>query len=163
MLSNLKTLTITDVPTKPRTERADSLALFIQECAEEELSPLEDLAHRQNPHDIPQGDHCTAGSLRLQRLILEMTTLPESVTPPNSSHLHPPRRSHRSKRGSFTKSSTEDADSEMFMKASNSGFSFIGEDDGGLLVSEGRIDALVSYDEGMIFESGDLAGRVKRI
>lgn len=52
---------------------------------------------------------------------------------------------------SFTKSSTEDPDSEMFMEASETGFIFFGEDDNSLLVSEGRIDSPRVVDDGMIF------------
>jgi len=40
------------------------------------------------------------------------------------------------------------------MAATECDFTFFGEDDGGLLVSEGRIDALIRVDDGMIV-SGD--------
>ena len=40
------------------------------------------------------------------------------------------------------------------MQESQSDFSFFGEDDGGLLVSEGRIDRAITVDGGLIWESG---------
>jgi hypothetical protein len=148
MLPNLKTLTLTDVPsTTHRHHVIASIALFIQECSEEEeLARLEGLAHYQDINQIPQWDHYTPeGILRLQRLVLEMTSHAEPRAPP---------RSPRHKRESFTKSSTEDPDSELFMQESQSDFSFFGEDDGGLLVSEGRIDRQIAVDGGLIWEKG---------
>ncbi len=41
------------------------------------------------------------------------------------------------------------------MEKSESDFSFFSEDDGGLLVSEGRIDSPMTFDNGMIYEHGD--------
>jgi hypothetical protein len=116
----------------------------MQECAEEEeiakLEELEELERRvvQDPGHKPS---MGCGISKLQRLVLEMTSAPDPVEPP---------RSPKSKRNSFTKSSTEDADSESFMEASETDFSFFGEDDGGLLVSEGRIDTPRRIDDGMI-------------
>jgi hypothetical protein len=149
MLPNLKTLTLTEVPsTTHRRHLADSIALFIQECAEEEeLARLEDLSHNQDINQIPQWDLYTPqGTLRLQRIVLEMTSHAEPLAPP---------RSPRHKRESFTKSSTEDPDSELFMQESQSDFSFFGEDDGDLLVSEGRIDRAIAVDGGLIWERGE--------
>jgi hypothetical protein len=40
------------------------------------------------------------------------------------------------------------------MQESQSDFSFFGEDDGGLLVGEGRIDRAIQIDGGLIWESG---------
>jgi hypothetical protein len=40
------------------------------------------------------------------------------------------------------------------MQESQSDFSFFGEDDGGLLASEGRIDRAIHIDGGLIWESG---------
>jgi hypothetical protein len=148
MLPNLKTLTLTDVPsTTHRRHVPDSLALFIQECGEEEeLARLEELAHYQDVNQAPQWRlYIAASPLRLQRLVLEMTSHAEPLAPPCSP---------RHKRESFTKSSTEDPDSELFMQESQSDFSFFGEDDGGLLVSEGRIDRAITVDGGLIWESG---------
>lgn len=145
MLPNLKVLTLTDVPSTTRRRNIiEALTLFMQECAEEEeiakLEELEELERRvvQDPgHKASMG----CGISKLQRLVLEMTSAPDPVEPP---------RSPKSKRNSFTKSSTEDADSESFMEASETDFSFFGEDDGGLLVSEGRIDTPRRIDDGMI-------------
>jgi hypothetical protein len=140
MLPNLKTLTLTDVPsTTHRRHVPDALALFIQECAEqEELARLEELARHQDVNQYPQWHLYNPSSpLLLQRIVLEMTSHAEPLAPP---------RSLRHKRESFTKSSTEDADSELFMQESQSDFSFFGEDDGGLLVSEGRIDRAIQID-----------------
>jgi hypothetical protein len=153
MLPNLKTLMLTDVPLSTRRRNVpESLRLFIQECAEEEeLAQLEDLLKHQDETHPPNWDYCPTTPLKLQQLVLEMTSQPEPALPPRSPH----RSSyalHRPHRESFTKSSTEDPDSEMFMNASMSDFSFFGEDDGGLLVSEGRIDSPMFYDEGLILE-----------
>ncbi len=148
MLPNLKILTLTDVPsTTHRRHLPDSIALFIQECGEEEeLARLEELSHYQDVNQIPQWDrYIPQGTLRLQRLVLEMTSHAEPLAPP---------RSPRHKRESFTKSSTEDPDSELFMQESQSDFSFFGEDDGDLLVSEGRIDRAIAVDGGLIWERG---------
>jgi hypothetical protein len=148
MLPNLKILTLTDVPSTTYRRRVpDSLALFIQECGEEEeLARLEELTHYQDVNQAPQWRlYIAASPLRLQRLVLEMTSHAEPLAPP---------RSPRHKRESFTKSSTEDPDSELFMQESQSDFSFFGEDDGGLLVSEGRIDRAITVDGGLIWESG---------
>jgi len=137
LLPNLKTLTLTDVPCMTRRQGViDSLISFIQECAEEEeMARLEYL-------DKPQGnDKSAKGIFKLQRLVLEMSSTPEPPIAP---------RSPAGKRNSFTKSSTEDHDSEMFMEASETDFSFFGEDDGGLIVSDGRIDAPMRVDDGMI-------------
>lgn len=149
MLPNLKTLTLTDVPsTTNRRHVPDSLVLFIQECGEEEeLARLEELAHYQDVNQAPQWHLYTPQSpLRLQRVVLEMTSHAEPLAPP---------RSPRHKRESFTKSSTEDPDSELFMQESQSDFSFFGEDDGGLLISEGRIDRAIHIDGGLIWERGE--------
>jgi hypothetical protein len=142
MLPKLKVLTLTDMPSTTRRRNVtESLILFMQECAEEEeIARLEELEREidQNPsHQQLTG----CGIFKLQRLVLEMTSAPDPIAPP---------RSPTSKRNSFTKSSTEDADSESFMEASETDFSFFGEDDGGLLVSEGRIDAPRKIDDGMV-------------
>ena len=142
MLPNLKVLTLTDVPSTTRRRNViESLTLFMQECAEEEeIARLEEL-ERWMDQDPSQQRLAGRGIFKLQRLVLEMTSAPDPVAP---------LQSPKSKRNSFTKSSTEDADSESFMEASETDFSFFGEDDGGLLVSEGRIDAPRRIDDGMI-------------
>jgi hypothetical protein len=152
MLPNLKVLTLTDVPSTTRRRNViESLELFMQECAEEEeIARLEDL-ERQIDEDPSRQSLIGCSVYKLQRLVLEMTSAPDPVQPP---------RSPKSKRNSFTKSSTEDADSESFMEASETDFSFFGEDDGGLLVSEGRIDAPRRVDDGMIV-NGFLRGAVE--
>lgn len=146
MLSNLKSLTLTDVPSTTRRRIVtDSLTVFIQECAEEEeLARLEEAARNSAPYKS-QGRF--DGMFKLEKLVLEMTSLPDPILPARSRH--------NSKRHSFTKSSTEDADSETFMTQSETDFSFFSEDDGGLLVSEGRIDAPTHFDEGMMLEVDD--------
>ena len=142
MLPNLKVLTLTDVPSTTRRRNVtESLTLFMQECAEEEeIARLEELG-KQMEHDPNRQELKGCEILKLQRLVLEMTSAPDPIAP---------LRSPKSKRYSFTKSSTEDADSESFMEASETDFSFFGEDDGGLLVSKGRIDAPLRLDDGMI-------------
>ncbi|KAF8861803.1 hypothetical protein BDZ45DRAFT_739967 [Acephala macrosclerotiorum] len=152
MLPNLKTLTLTDVPSSThRRHVTDSIAVFIQECAEEEeLARLEEKA-RQRPGYQYQAAY-PEGTFKLERLVLELTNLPDPIFPSKS--LHRPSTNH-TKRYSFTKSSTEDADSEHFMSKTETDFSFFGEDDGGLLVSEGRIDAPMNFDEGLMTEVAD--------
>jgi hypothetical protein len=142
MLPNLKTLTLTDVPSTTRRQTViDSLILFIQECAEEEeLARLEALEWQEN-HPGHKKAISASGISKLQRLVLEMNPGPDPILPPHSPN---------GKRNSFTKSSTEDPDSEMFMEASESDFTFFGEDDGDLLVSAGRIDPPMFVDSGMI-------------
>lgn len=143
MLPNLEILTLTDVPsTTQRQNLVDSLTTFIHECAEEEeLAALEDMElHEKNSLHQRQSIH--NGQFKLRCLVLEMSPAPDPIMP-----IHSPR----GKRYSFTKSTTEDRDSEMFMEASESDFSFFREDDGGLLVSEGKIDTPTMTDGGMIY------------
>jgi hypothetical protein len=149
MLPNLRTLMLTDVPIVTRRRHIPSaLALFIQECAEEEeLARLEALANHQPVHPQPGS---LGPTIKLCRIVLEMSSQPEPNFLPSS-----PLRSPRSKRASITKSSTEDADSELFMNNSESDFSFFGEDDGGLLISEGRVDRPLRGEQGLILDSDD--------
>jgi hypothetical protein len=145
MLPNLKTLILTDVPSKTRRRHIiETLALFLQECAEEEeLMRLEMLARHNAVNQKP----CLEPTVKLHELMLEMTSKPEPI--------FAPRSPHRSPRHSFTKSSTEDPDSELFMNNSESDFSFFGEDDGGLLISEGRVDRPIMVDEGLMLDVDD--------
>jgi hypothetical protein len=155
MLPNLKTLILTDVPsTTRRRDLIDSLIIFITECAEvEELARLEDLEWQESGSHSRKREKSCCGIFKLQRLVLEMSSAPDPILPP---------RSPKDKRQSFTKSSTEDPDSEMFMEASESDFSFFGEDDGGLLVSEGRIDTPIILDDGLVF-MGDSTDRTRPV
>ncbi|KUJ06934.1 uncharacterized protein LY89DRAFT_661060 [Mollisia scopiformis] len=152
MLPNLKALTLTDVPSTTRRRNVtDSLTVFIHECAEEEeLARLEEAARHHQAANTVNYD----GTFKLERLVLEMTSLADPILPSRSPHRNNNNTPHN-KRHSFTKSSTEDADSETFMSHSETDFSFFGEDDGGLLVSEGRIDAPMNFDEGMMLEVDD--------
>jgi len=152
MLPNLKILTLTDVPSSTRRRHTiDALALFIQECAEEEeLARLKEIARLEAVNQSSPSDLSHEPPRRLHCLVLEMTSRPEPFFPPRS-----PYFSQQAKRASFTKSSTEDPDSEMFMSATESDFSFFGEDDGGLLVSYGRVDRPVAGDEGLMFLQAD--------
>jgi hypothetical protein len=152
MLPNLKTLTLTDVPSSTRKRHTiDALALFIQECAEEEeLARLEEIARLKAVNQSAPNDLSHAPLHRLRCLVLEMTSRPEAFLPPRS-----PFFSQQPKRASFTKSSTEDPDSEMFMSATESDFSFFGEDDGGLLVFHGRVDRPVAGNEGLMYSEAD--------
>lgn len=147
MLPHLKTLTLTDVPSTTRRHHIpDTLILFIRECAEDEESArLEELACNGSSATAPH-----QRILKLETLILEMTSYPEPMFTSSLPHQAP-----RSKRSSFTKSSTEDMDSELFMNATESDFSFFGEDDGGLLVSEGRVDRPVMGYGGLMLDAGD--------
>jgi hypothetical protein len=43
----------------------------------------------------------------------------------------------------------------MFMSATESDFSFFGEDDGGLLVFHGRVDRPVAGNEGLMYSEAD--------
>ena len=156
MLPNLKILTLTDVPsTTRRRDITDALILFMQECAEEEeLARLEDLERRQEGRGSPTEKRDPCSMFKLQRLVLEISSDPEPTGPPRSPR-RSPGRSPRGKRESFSKSSTEDRDSETFMQASETDFSFFGEDDGGLLTSDGRIDAPLIVDDGIMTVNGD--------
>ncbi|RDW87411.1 hypothetical protein BP5796_03105 [Coleophoma crateriformis] len=143
LLTGLETIILTDIPATTRKPKLlEALKILLQELAEEEqLRILREMV--EHPHDI--SGMANTGDPAVKRLVLEMSNMPEIVTPPHSP------RSPRAKRESFTKSSTEDPDSEMFMEASEMDFTFFGEDDGGLLVSEGRLDSLRINDDGMIF------------
>ena len=150
LLPNLKSLTLTCIPsTTYRQSIPDTLSLFIRELAEEEeLARLRELAKYQSINQTPPQRSPTS-TLKLKCLILEMTSQPDTILPHRSNSPLTLARTHsnnRSKRASFssnnyTKSSTEDPDSESFMNSISSDFSFFSEDDGGLLVSEGRIDS----------------------
>ena len=150
LLPNLKSLTLTCIPsTTYRHSVPETLSLFIRELAEEEeLARLRELAKYQSINQPPPQLSPTS-TLKLKCLILEMTSQPDTILPHRSNSPLALARTHsnnRSKRASFssntyTKSSTEDPDSESFMNSISSDFSFFSEDDGGLLVSEGRIDS----------------------
>ncbi|KAK0119549.1 hypothetical protein ONS95_010989 [Cadophora gregata] len=150
LLPNLKSLTLTSIPsTTYRHSIPDTLALFIRELAEEEeLARLQEIAKYQSINQPPPQRSPTS-TLKLKCLILEMTSQPDTILPHRTNSPLALGRTHsnsRSKRASFssnhyTKSSTEDPDSESFMNSISSDFSFFSEDDGGLLVSEGRIDS----------------------
>jgi hypothetical protein len=146
MLPHLRTLILTDVPLQTRTHRVPkALTDFVQECAEEEalaaleatrLRPEIRLLERHEAHAVRKAPRTT---FALQSIVLEMSSSPIPDTPPLSPGND--RSSSQSiHRNSFTKSSTEDADSEMFMSATEMDFTFFGDDDCGLLVTEGRID-----------------------
>jgi hypothetical protein len=159
MLPNLKVLTLTDVPSSTRRRTVvEALSMFIQECGEEEeIAQLEERDRFANGH----GDGNSNGSsnvsieptkiYKLQRLVLETSSSPDPILLRRS-----PIPSRNSKRNSFTKSSTEDPDSESFMEASSADFTFFGEDDGGLLVTQGRIDAPLMSDDGMIVDTDNI-------
>jgi len=145
---------LTDVPCKTRRQGVvDALVLFLRECGEEEeIARLEESVRiSHSAHEYDAGDN---GLLRLQNLVLEMSDTPEPYE-----DLKDPREKDANghpKRHSFTKSSTEDSDSECFMAATECDFTFFGEDDGGLLVSRGRIDAPIRVDDGMIFRENEV-------
>ncbi|KAH6722936.1 hypothetical protein BKA61DRAFT_648180 [Leptodontidium sp. MPI-SDFR-AT-0119] len=152
-LPHLKSLSLTSIPsTTHRRTIPDTLSLLIRELAEEEeLARLTSLS-RSLSMSQPPPHHSPTTPLKLKHLILEMTSQPDPIAPPRSRSPSTSgagfgereRARTSSKRASFasyTKSSTEDADSESFMNSISSDFSFFGEDDGGLLVSEGRIDS----------------------
>ena len=155
MLPNLKILTLTDIPSSTRRrDVSDALIAFMQESAEEEeLARLEHLDRQREGHEIPGSIKDACSMFKLQRLVLEISLAPD-MAPPRS-----PRRSQarspRANRESFSKSSTEDRDSETFMQASERDFSFFGEDDGGLLTSDGRIDGPLMMDEGIMTLDGE--------
>jgi len=104
------------------------------------MARLEYLRLYQDESEIPDYSHLVDGTLKLHQLVLEIIS--------NSS----PFCMDREQRLSFSKSATEDYDSEMFIHASESDFSFFGEDDGGLLVSEGRLDGKMRVEDGLILE-----------
>lgn len=134
MLPNLKKLTLIDIPTKTKNRHTiDGILLFLQECAEEE--EIARLEASLNPTNKRPAD--SNKLYKIQKIIFEISRHSEPEDFPPSPGLSPSRNL---KRESFTKSSTEDVDSENFMTASERDFSFFGEDDGGLLVSEGGID-----------------------
>ncbi len=129
----------------------NSLTMFIQENAEEEeLARLEYLRLWQDENSVPDwkgvGKGKITGTLKLHQLILEIIT-ENPFLPQYRNGNHP------SKRLSFSKSSTEDPDSEKFMHATEGDFSFFSEDDGGLLVSDGRLDRMGRVEGGLLVEA----------
>lgn len=161
MLPHLKRLTLTDIPSSTRRRHIiDALVLFIQELAEEEeLARLEERLKAQSLGGQRQEEYSPNENLRLRSLTLEMTSQPEPFLPPRSLHLSSSHHQDQ-KRNSFTgaKSSTEDPDSELFIKESESDFSFFGSDaaaDDDLLVSEGRLDRPVFCDTGLMVDRGE--------
>ncbi|CZT06827.1 uncharacterized protein RAG0_12464 [Rhynchosporium agropyri] len=147
-LPSLKSLTLTSIPsTTHRHCVPDTLSLLIRELAEEEeIARLQEHC-RYTIINQPPPQHPPTRTLNLKHLVLDMTSHPDPVMPlrPKNSNSPTARElaAMASKKASFTytKSSTEDPDSESFMQSIDTDFSFFGEDDGGLLVSEGRIDS----------------------
>ncbi|KAL2070373.1 hypothetical protein VTL71DRAFT_13399 [Oculimacula yallundae] len=146
-LPNLKSLTLTSIPTTTHRRCVpETLSLLIRELAEEEeLARLQELSRYTTINQLPPQSSPT-NTLKLKHLILEMTSHADPIVPRRSNSPTPTAReiaAMNSKRASFTytKSSTEDPDSERLMQSIDKDFSFFGEDDGGLLVSEGRIDS----------------------
>lgn len=156
LLPHLKSLTLTDVPSiTHRRTIPNTIALFIQELAEEEeLARLQELS-RYAPMSQAHPSRSPTATLRMRCLALEITSQPDRVAPPRTSTA----RAKRSSATSYTKSSTEDPDSESFMNRISSDFSFFREDDGGLLVSEGRIDRPGSASLGIGRGVGEGDGR----
>ncbi|PSN63181.1 hypothetical protein BS50DRAFT_623982 [Corynespora cassiicola Philippines] len=126
MIPKLRTLVLTDVPTKTYDRKViDRLIQFIKDCAEEtEIAKL----RANHTYMLPPGrsrsiaEREYARSLfALQRIIFEMA--PPQVTP---------KKISTSWRAYPTKSSTEDADSEAFWEAATHDFSFFGDEECGL-------------------------------
>lgn len=131
MLPNLKVLTLTNLPVKTRhSQLLNSIILFIRELAEaEELARLEYLSQIQDRNRPPNWGFCTPTPLRVQKLVLELSSEVEDFD----------ILSQKQIQKKSSKSSTEDSDSEMFMQATEGDFSFFGDnDDSDQLVREGR-------------------------
>ena len=136
MLPNLKVLTLTDLPAKTRNQQiTNSLIVFIKECADgEQLAQLEYLSQFQDQKGPPDWGLRPTLPLRLRKIVLEVSSEIDESESHASNTLRPAKNK-------FTKSSTEDPDSEAFMQASEGDFSFFGDDgDSGQLVREGRVE-----------------------
>lgn len=128
MLPNLRTLTLTDVPsytTSPKV--AEALIEFIKDCAAEtELAKFQarlepDHIRRPGGRQYKQQHNSSARKIfALRRIVLEMA--------PGTTFLSP-QRAQTSKFTRSTKSSTEDADSEALWSAAENDFTFFDDDD----------------------------------
>lgn len=133
MLPKLRTLTLTDVPCNdPEHYIVDALIKFIRDCASEtELA--EDEATLLRPQKVTTSSqrdflHVQNGArdrLALSQIMLEMAR-PASSLKPDSNLLRVAQIIRLPYR---TKSSTEDADSEVLWSAQENDFSFFGDEE----------------------------------
>ncbi|KAL6721055.1 hypothetical protein ACLMJK_000155 [Lecanora helva] len=127
MMPKLRTLTLSGVPTHTKSAKVhQALIQFIKDCALEselatiqarlEPSPVRKLGER----DSRQHDHKTREVFALRQLILEMVPGMQSSSPQGT------------KKSSFTRdtrSSTEDADTEILWSAAENDFTFFDDDE----------------------------------
>ena len=138
MLPKLRTITLTKVPCFESSRKVtDSLIQFIQYCAREaqlatlearlecprtpDIHPLDSKARYERHHLKKKRE-----TFALQRIVLEMN----QIGPIDPTLLHlAPHRSSKSKTYIRTRSSTEDADSEAFWRASENDFTFFDDEE----------------------------------
>ena len=127
MVPNLRTLTLTNVPTHSRTAGLhQTLIQYIKDCASEtklanlqarlEPNPVRKSGERHLKHD----QHKAREIFALKRIILEMTPTNPSLSINGTG----PSKSARN-----TKSSTEDADSEALWAAAENDFTFFDDEE----------------------------------
>ena len=127
-MPNLRTLTLTDVPSHTRSPRAaEALIQFIRDCAKEtELAELQ-VRHDPNTARKPgdrqlreQHSHKARNIFALRQIVLE-------IAPKES--LLSPQKSHFSRITGNSRSSTEDVDSENLWSAAENDFTFFDDDE----------------------------------
>lgn len=127
MVANLRTLTLTDVPSYARSPRVvEALIRFIKDCASEtelatlqaglEPSELRKPGERASKHHR----HTAREIFALKHIVLEM----DPAVHPSSSQC-----AQTQVFGRNTKSSTEDADSEALWSAAENDFTFFNDDE----------------------------------
>ncbi len=142
MVANLRTLTLTDVPSYVKSPRiVEALIDFIKDCASE--TELATVQARREPRKLRRpGEraykphhHSAREAFALRHIVLEMA--PAEVPLPSQSA---PTQDFSRK----TKSSTEDADSEALWSAAENDFTFFSNDEKCGLPSIGT-DSYVPY------------------
>ncbi|KAK5061161.1 hypothetical protein LTR84_007703 [Exophiala bonariae] len=129
LLPNLRTLILTNVPTKvPQSSPVVSaLKAFISSCADE--SALSHLLARTD-YSLPPGKARHLAEIEHARSLFALRTLVLEMELPGAKKTDPTQRAwqHSRHRISMSKSSTGDMDSENLWSAAQNDFSFFGED-----------------------------------
>lgn len=129
LLPNLRTLILTNVPTKvPQSSPVvPALKAFISSCADE--SALSHLLARTD-YSLPPGKARYLAEIEHARSLFALRTVVLEMELPGSKKADPTQRAwqHSRQRISMSKSSTGDLDSENLWSAAQNDFSFFGED-----------------------------------
>ena len=161
-LPNLRTLVLTDIPwADPDQHIIDALIKLIKDAAEEtKLAELQATLERHSLY-VPRKPRSLHHQYRvrelfaLERIVLEMAP-PSSI--PMSEVPYPPHSPPSSRWSNrYSKSSTEDADSEAFWSAQENDFSFFGDEECGLPdIEPGMHFPLSTLSEKMVMSTDDI-------